>query len=214
MYSRKFPDLRDARNYAQGTLVLYTDKDFRGEPKERPFYISEIEIHARGMAAIGYFTDTAPADRSPIVAPIGSINTQAYPLGYVNLDGKALIASRSPTRMWKVGLCSRNLHVKQIYHDRVRPDRGFLVSRALARCILNEYPKYASCLDKLGSLCKPLREPSMAFSRRFAMLLSGGDSWLYYKTFSSPIGKVIKGEPFLDKKFQYLQQALEEDMKR
>jgi hypothetical protein len=90
------------------------------------------------------------------------------PLGFCNIEGKALLLSRRPSRHFQVGLTSRTLVMSWVNGESDRRAEEAMKSmqhKGLRDCILNKFPSMEEALQKL----KDKEHSTIAISRSFAL---------------------------------------------
>ena len=137
----------------------------------------------------------AHSDGTDTTCKLSDLSVQDFRLGFVNSGIGVRYVSRMPMRRdWRQGLRSSN----------VRSSCGNTVRVSdLADTLLGKFPSLAECLKKVNGV------HSIAWHRHWAVN-SGLD--LLFKDFENPVGKVVKGEPVLDERYQYLAEYLEESL--
>lgn len=130
----------------------------------------------------------------------GKFNMAAFPLGYVNFNGKAFYLQRIPTRKYKQGLCKHNAFCK----TPVRDLNDVFFSPGFADMFAGSYPNLEVCTQALYDFALD----GMAFGRQWAVSRGPRGALLQYKNRS--VGTVEGGKPELSKRFDYLKESLEE----
>ena len=141
-------------------------------------------------------------DSSYKVAPLGEMDLDPVPLGYVNYKGIATYLSRIPKRQdWKQGL--RDGNVRRVGGGIDYPD---IKPKALAETILAIYPPYKKVLVALSKLTKK-NLFSLAFCRDFCITT---DKSLFYKG-EFHVGTIGEdGEPEFFDKFDWVADSFNE----
>ena len=129
----------------------------------------------------------------PVVCPLGDINVDPVPLGYLNKGSKCFYLARIPRRKdWRQGLRTRTLAV-------LNADVLTISHKNLAKCISGKYPTLTRCIKALG------RVDSIAFSRKFAL---NSRKELLYKEIV--VGALLESGKFkLYTEYQYLYELLD-----
>lgn len=125
------------------------------------------------------------------------LNVQDFRLGFVNFPDGADYVSRKPMRRdWRQGLRPNNLLCRQELRDRKM--------QYVSQTLLNNFPTLEECVQsaKEDGLAK-------AWHRHWCL---GHDMKIYYRDLSTSVGSLVKGEPKLSTRFQYLAEALEESL--
>ena len=141
------------------------------------------------------------------------INFEPVSLGFINYhDGfrdNCVIASRIPSRMWKIGLSQNNLNLTVCAGQRKHNTHVEIMiqSRELGQTIKNNYPSYAETLYRIegpGELYS-----TVAFHRHFAIQKRHKTITLLYYKFNIPVGIIKNRRPELRRPFEFLKEHLE-----
>ena len=143
-------------------------------------------------------------ERNVLFLPNRAIDMNPVPLGMLNGEEDGVwYMSRVPSRKWKVGLYSGNLH--HYNHSNPGLYRGpDIQGQAMRDCIVGKYPDYDAVMRRI----RAGKKKRLAFSRRFAV----DQGNLLFKTTQAPVGIAERGEPLLFDQFNYLKEVLEEDL--
>lgn len=120
--------------------------------------------------------------------------------GAINLCKEVYTISRSPSRYWKMGLCSGNTF---IYNDSFSRQPLFSLiinSNSFLKLQKNIYPSFNEAL----MLIKDFKLNSLAINREFYIK---NDSFIYIKV-RKPIGVIEKDRVMLLDRFKYLNKKL------
>jgi hypothetical protein len=163
-----------------------------------------------------HFTDLLTNEKNMKRSTSPDWNFDPVPLGFVNMSkfGQqelAFVAMRKPLRAWKTGVSTKTLVVESVsYHiPHPRMVKSYLTSRALARCVIGDYPSYEKATAKLAPRRGRETVSMIAFSRRFAV---DTDSKLYHHLHYGPVG-TWKDDIDLDENYKFLHETLAEDMR-
>ena len=209
---KEFWNLEHAQQYLSGCYVKFLDS---------LVYVRDVALHGDRLEVVFRSPTT---DVQTEFLDHESWDFNVGDLGYVNYEGMALHIGRIPRRMWKVGLCARNVYVQDLHGDNVPLDGFSLLNEGVAnQVVANKYPVPAVCRAKLSKKREPHIWPneihSFAFSSRFAMADNGD---VFTPLIGKPIGmwSVDPLDPdhrrvaiSLLNDYQYLQQALMEDLR-
>jgi hypothetical protein len=180
-----------------------------------PVYVTSIDFAYDEAYKIS-FTDLLTGEGDVKVSTSPRWNFDPVPLGFVNMSNfgqqdYALTAMRKPLRAWKTGVSTKTLVVESVSYDIPHPRmaKGYLTSRALARCVIGDYPSYEKATAKLAPRRGNETVSMIAFSRRFAV---DTNSKLYHHLHFGPVG-TWKDDIDLDENYKFLHETLAEDMR-
>jgi hypothetical protein len=204
---KEFYDLKHAYDYMAGTIVRVGGEPVYVQEVRDPNENSKFQMIYRHLDRNGSFDKIGLMDDAVDLNPV--------PLGMLSIDQTSLeygarvswMLQRTPSRRWKVGLCSQNMQPFYPYPDYNNWDfnQGYIMnSPELVRTVRGEYPSFGEA----AKLAQSYPQRCIAFSRRFCVF----DSSLLYKTLGSPIGDIIKGQAVLRDDYLYLSQVLNEDL--
>jgi hypothetical protein len=163
----------------------------------RPIYVNSCGEHSKGIAV--NWEDLI--DHSMGTDLLDDLDINPVPLGYANHDGRVTYLTRMPMRQdWKQGLRDKNTTSCDGFGNE-------LSYGIIARTILGEYPRFSTCLEKVGT--HPMVQ-AMAFSRDFAIVKNGS---LTYKGLFN-VGSVIfdTGAVNITDSFSWVREAFSESM--
>lgn len=179
-------DYAYADNRLRNTLISY---------KGYPLWVERINGHGYVMPRFigtNQFNGLTPHIDECDVTPI--------PLGYVNKGNESVYLERIPSRLYRQGLTRDSLYS-------VGRDRVGLTSDELAKTLQNIYPSIETCIELITNFeCM-----SWAFARKFSVVRYKANSKtidLHYR--GRKVGYFKGGLPFLEKKFSFLRESLEE----
>ena len=137
--------------------------------------------------------------------PLGDLNLEPIPLGYLNHRNFCEHLSRIPARQYRQGL--RGNLLNRVAINAVGRVTDIIFNPGLVKMMLGKYPTMEECFEAIINE----EATSKAFSIDFA-LGAGKEIRLYYK--GRVVGKAERGtaQPFcvLDEKYRYLQELLAE----
>lgn len=136
------------------------------------------------------------------------LDLSPIPLGYVNYRGEIYYLSRMPVRKYKQGLSSESLNM----NGRNGRAKDVLRSKALAKCVLGQYPSQQEAIQRI----KDGEIMGLAFSRQFAICENGGfggggeNAELSLRFRGKAVGKITRKHDELQllPSFIYLQEKL------
>ena len=192
MKNKNFYDEHHAKMYLVDSIIRY---------KNKPIFIQDIQKTEQGYKLT--YNYLGNLDFQMAFIPNKDINFNPVPLGFLNKDKKAYYISRIPCRIWKIGLCFKNMSVFNILDHNIKIKIN-VDSKEINNTIIGKYPSY----DKSYEFIRKEKVNCIAFSRRFVICKNG----LFYKTNIETIG-FLNNPPELHNKFKYLTEVLEEDLK-
>lgn len=124
------------------------------------------------------------------------------PLGFVNARNDMVFVCRKPMRRsWRQGLARNNM---MTYGSLSAEEIPF---KLLSQPIRNQYPSFEKALGLIG------KKSSVAFSREFGLsALDKGEVGIVYR--KDLVGKVEKGQAVLSRNKFFLQEHLDDDMRK
>jgi len=159
-----------------------------------PFHISRIEHGEDDLLVSGrdYVRD------ENLTLPLGTLNLEPVPLGFVNLSNEMVFTCRKPMRRdWRQGLSHNNL----VVYGNIAA--GDFPMKLIRQPVLQQYPRFSVAVENI------IRgKSSVAFSRDFGLSLLGSALHLIYRKDS--VGSVHNGIPRLNPAKFFLQQHLDE----
>jgi len=142
------------------------------------------------------------------------VNLLPVPLGYCNYTDKGtvlycMVASRIPSRMWKIGLNQNNLLLKPVAGKKSVPieNNAFIQSQSLGRTIMGDFPSYYKCIQQVREWGPYY---TVAFHRHFAIQYREKRLALLYYKFKVPVGYAEDGGTQLKPQYSFLQEHLNE----
>jgi hypothetical protein len=200
MKTRSFYDLDQAFSYLTNSVIRVGGK---------AVMVTGVLPGDQGHVLNFYRLDDGRKKNDYILHNAPEVDMEPVPLGLLSIDDKSsytdtVMCSRSPRRLWKVGLTYETLCTNVVHEERhnYTPSINVLQSKELGRTIEGSYPVYAAAKELVGK-----KNRLVAFSRRFAV----DKDDLYYQTYQVPVGMAEKDRPSLLPEFDFLQQVLEED---
>lgn len=178
---------------------------------EKPIYITDIE--EQGERNYLYYCTLGKERKSNrININSAQVNFNPVPLGLINNNGSIAVVSRSPARMWKIGLHNSNTHWDALFNEKRKdlPD-PLLLSDALRKTIENVYPTLAETIKQIQEMKKA---GSIAFNRHFCLAKGseGAKIRLFYYKFDTPVGVVPNDKPVLFNVFKFLEEHLRDEL--
>tara|TARA_Y100000310_G_C20638524_1_gene792549 strand:- start:556 stop:1188 length:633 start_codon:yes stop_codon:yes gene_type:complete len=135
------------------------------------------------------------------------------PLGFSNytnwMTPLCVIASRIPSRMWKIGLSQQNLLLKPVAGMKKIPisNTDFIMSESLSKTILGDFPSYYDSREVVKEH-GPFH--TVAFHRHFAIQFRPRKLALLYYKYNVPVGYATTGGARLKPQYEFLQEHLNE----
>lgn len=176
-------NLEYARSRLTGSIVKLED---------RAIYVQDIE------GEDCYFFYLTDEKRKVDVCDVTDLDITPVELGYSNYESKSFYLTRMPMRRdWRQGL--RQLSTNTSTNQRIE-----IPFVSLGKCIENIYPSFEEAIEKV----KNYEVYEKAFSRNFSIIK---ELVLKYKG-RFEVGKVEAGGYFLEPKFEWVRESLEEEM--
>lgn len=206
MRHKNFFDIEHARAYLSGSFIRIRDRVAHVDTVNAGRSKGEYQL------VFEYVGDRA----TPRVVnyPSPEVDFNPFPMGwYAKKRGKegwqAFYLSRLPSRGWKVGLTPRVLNVQRLgvtssRYQAVDP-QDILWTQEFDKTVRGEYEPY----EKVYSIISRSKTAEIPFSRRFCTR----QGQLFYRFFDEPVGVPEKTGPVLLPDYQYLEEALREDLR-
>lgn len=200
MRHRPFYDLNQAANYLGDSYIRYGNYPIRilavAPGRDNNYTLSYVRSgHKEGPKYT--LSDHPDVDMEPM--PLGLLSN------YRGDMKDTLMMWRIPSRAWKVGLTVRNFTFSSVNDEcGSYSTSAILNSKEIGLTVQGDYPEYKEAVKLLIKSEKR----SIAISRRFSLTRKE----LFYKALREPIGAIGDRSPELHEKFQWLEQALREDL--
>ena len=174
-----------------------------------PIIVTQCYYNDDMKVVVGY---TSLATGRGGTALLSNLSVIPIDMGNVNYHGRSISMSRKPMRRdWRQGARHQNTVTSMGHGGDAR--NNILRSKAMVKCVKNDYPTFKDCLDKVHND----EVVSIAFSKKFSLgnkYLEGHEDVslvVFYKSNES-VGVVEDGRVELFDKYKYLDESLKEVM--
>ena len=206
-----FYDINHAQSYLRRSIIRIEDE---------PIFVSEIEERKNkvGQSTLKILYHTIIGNEMKTInLKSPKVNLAPVPLGLVNISlmpdsYDAVVVSRIPSRMWKIGLTTNNTQIVPVAGKKktIISSKDLFFSVSFRSTIVGAFPNYFDTVKKLedGEYAN-----TIAFNRHFAMQKRKTGLYLIYYKFDVIVGKCSRAGPTLKQGFSFLKEHLDSVMR-
>lgn len=162
-----------------GSIVMY-----KGEP------VNVFDIR-KGPNSI--LVECNTASKEGLIAPVDKLDWRKFNVGNLNKTGRSYHISRVAARQWKLGLNAGNIMATNFLHVQYG---DFVLTKALRKMMLNEYPSIEEIIEKL----KKNEKHSGAFCSDYSLYKPTGGVFPLIRREHEDVGVLSINKPELKEK--------------